>query len=312
MFRKILFSLLLISALFLFGSLPVSALQQTAVREELTVIDDLDREVTVSLPLQSVVSLAPSITETLCALGLCDELVAVDIQSNYPEQVAEAQIISGYDGVINYEMILSLEPELVVVAEIIGVDKVKELEGLGLNVFYIKNPTSLDELFPYIEKISKVIGKEDEAAILCADLQERLDAVDEVSAKAETAPLVFYELDATEPSKPWTTTSGTFIDEIITRAGGKNIAADLKGEWIQISLEELIDRNPEIIILGDSNYGVTPETVNERVGWDSIQAVTDGNLFPLDSDIISRPGPRLIDAYELIAVMIHPELYTAE
>ena len=290
-------------------AMPVSAVRDTDVAEKITVTDDLDRKITLELPLESVVSLAPSVTEIVCALDLCDKLIGVDVASNYPEEVTKKAIVTNYDMSINKELILSLDPELVIISELTAVDQVKQLEDMGLTVYYLKNPKTLDDLDSYFMKVGEVTGHEEQAEELIAEMKNRIAVVDEMIAGATTHPLVFYELDATDVSKPWTASSGTFIDELITRAGGKNVAADLKGEWVQISLEALIRSNPEIIILGDSNYGITPESVIERPGWDVLSAVKNKKIYPINSDIGSRPSPRLVDALEILAGYIHPELF---
>lgn len=290
-------------------AMPVSAVRDTDVAEKITVTDDLDRKITLELPLESVVSLAPSVTEIVCALDLCDKLIGVDVASNYPEEVTKKAIVTNYDMSINKELILSLDPELVIISELTAVDQVKQLEDMGLTVYYLKNPKTLDDLDSYFMKVGEVTGHEEQAEELIAEMKNRIAVVDETIAGATTHPLVFYELDATDVSKPWTASSGTFIDELITRAGGKNVAADLKGEWVQISLEALIRSNPEIIILGDSNYGITPESVIERPGWDVLSAVKNKKIYPINSDIGSRPSPRLVDALEILAGYIHPELF---
>ena len=146
--------------------------------------------------------------------------------------------------------------------------------------------------------------------LLVADLKNRVETVVTTLADVEQSPSVFYELDATEPSNPWTTGSGTFIDYIISMAGGENAAAALQGDYAQISAEELIAINPEIILLADAIDGVTtPESVTERPGWKVIAAVQNGSIFPVDPNMMSVPGPRLVDALEETAKLIHPELF---
>ncbi|MEN6524761.1 MAG: ABC transporter substrate-binding protein, partial [Anaerolineaceae bacterium] len=131
---------------------------------------------------------------------------------------------------------------------------------------------------------------------------------DELIATTSTRPLVFYELDATEPTKPWTAGPGTFVDQLITRAGGENLGGSLDGAWVQISQEALIINDPEIIVMGDSIYGITAEQVAERAGWENLKAVTDGQIYPFDDDLASRPGPRLVDGLIELARIIHPEI----
>jgi iron complex transport system substrate-binding protein len=129
-------------------------------------------------------------------------------------------------------------------------------------------------------------------------------------AGVQERPLVFYELDSTDPNAPWTPGPGTFIDTLIGMAGGQNVGSVLASDWAQISLEELLKQNPDLILLGDANYGnVTPEQVAAREGWDNLQAVKDGKVYPFDDNLVSRAGPRLVDGLEALAKLLHPELF---
>ena len=122
-------------------------------------------------------------------------------------------------------------------------------------------------------------------------------------------PSVFYELDATEPAKPYTAGPGSWHDTFIKLAGGVNVAAGASSPWVQFSMEELVKSNPDLIILGDSSWGVTADAVKARPGWGSIKAVKSGAIYPIDNNLISRPGPRVVDGLEAIARIIHPELF---
>jgi iron complex transport system substrate-binding protein len=123
-------------------------------------------------------------------------------------------------------------------------------------------------------------------------------------------PKVFYEVDATEPASPWTAGPDTFIDEMITLAGGQNVGAVLPDQYAQISLEQLVAEDPDVIVLGSATYGgQTPELVAQRPGWQDIQAVANGTVYTFDDNLVSRPGPRVVDGLETLARLIHPELF---
>jgi iron complex transport system substrate-binding protein len=128
-------------------------------------------------------------------------------------------------------------------------------------------------------------------------------------AKASQKPTVFYELDGTDPTKPWTAGPGSFIDAMLTLAGGMNIGAGLKDQYAQISSEELVAQNPDVILLGDAPYGVTVESVGQRAGWKAIKAMKNNAVYTFDDNLVSRPGPRLIDGLETLAKLLHPELF---
>jgi len=120
---------------------------------------------------------------------------------------------------------------------------------------------------------------------------------------------VFYEIDATDPAKPYTYGPGTFGDLLIARAGGSNIGGELTDAYPQISLEQIVVSNPSIILLGDSMYGVSAESVTVRPGWETIAAVKSSQIFPIDDNLISRPGPRLVEGLEVLAKLLHPGLF---
>ena len=299
------FSVLLISVFCAYA-------QETMTVETVTFTDDLQREVTVPVPLTSVVTLAPSLTETLAYLGAEDLITAVDINSDFPESISELPRITGWDMSVNYEELTALEPDLILASEMTSLETISSMEDLGLNVFCIKNPADFPELFESILMIGELIGKTPEAEELTAALSDRAAEIEAAAAEAEDKPLVFYEIDATDPAKPWTAGKGTFISKLIQMAGGVNLGDELDGEWIQISLEALLKADPQIILLGDSMYGSTAEAASQRTGWSEISAVKSGKLFEFDDNLVTRPGPRLVEGFELIAQMIHPELFNSD
>src|SRR5215212_6823565 len=301
MLRKLLLFTLLISLLAACSSLsPASG--------NLTFTDGLGREVTLNGPAQRVVSMAPSNTEILYAIGAGDQVVGRDALSDFPETAkAVADIGSTFDA-LNTELIVSLKPDLVLAAEINTPEQVKQLEDLGLTVYYLKNPLTLEEMYSNLEIVAQLTGHQEETATLIESLKARVAAVDEKIAPISSRPNVFYELDGTDPAKPYTAGKGTFITQLIERAGGHNIASDLDG-YPQLSLEQVVAADPSFIILGDSAYGVTPESIAARPGWENLSAVKNNQVFPFDDNLVSRPGPRLVDAREQLAKLLRPELF---
>jgi iron complex transport system substrate-binding protein len=188
-------------------------------------------------------------------------------------------------------------------------DLVASLEKLGLTVYSLSNPKTFEELYKNLEIVAQLTGHEKEAAELNKSLKARVAAVDEKIKPVSSRPVVFFELDATEPLAPWTAGPGTFIDQLIVRAGGVNVGAKLEGDWAQISSENLVLANPQIIFLGDALYGGTVESVKARSGWDVISAIKNDAIYPFNPDLASRPGPRLVDALEEMAKLLHPELF---
>jgi len=275
----------------------------------LVFVDDLGNTIEFADYPQRIVSLSPSTTEILFAIGAGDKVVGRDDYSVYPDEALKVTSVGALWSDLPTEAILALEPDLVVAAQIISEDQVQALRDLGLNVYWQANPTSYEDLWENLRNFGKLTGHENETEALIVELDARVKTVQEEVAPLSDHPTVFYELDATDPSAPWTTGAGTFIDYIIANAGGSNAVSAVEGDYIQISTEELIAANPDVILLADAPYGVTPEAVAERPGWDAITAVANGALYPIDPNIMSVPGPRLVDALEETAKILHPEVF---
>src|SRR5574341_181386 len=154
-------------------------------------------------------------------------------------------------------------------------------------------------MYENLRTVARLVGHEGEAETLIEGLSTRVAGIDEKVANVTDQPLVFYELDGTDPNAPWTSGPGTFIDLLLAKAGGTNLGNSLGSAWVQISVEELIAKNPDIILLGDFTYGgVKPEDVIARPGWGAITAVQNQRVYPFDDNPVSRPGPRMVDGLE--------------
>jgi iron complex transport system substrate-binding protein len=302
MFRKFILLNLLISLL------SACAPQATPTAAALTFTDGLSRPVTLKGPAQRIVSLAPSNTEILFAIGAGKQVVGRDQVSDFPEEAKAVTDIGSTFDALNTELIVAQKPDLVLAAEINTPEQVKQLENLGLTVYYLKNPTTLEGMYDNLMLVAQMTGHTDEAAKLVDSLKVRVEAVDKKIAPLNARPGVFYELDGTDPAKPYTAGKGTFITLLIARAGGSNIASDIDG-YPQMSLEQVVAADPAFIILGDARYGVTPESIAQRPGWADLSAVKNGHVVPFNDDLVSRPGPRLVDALEELAKLIRPEMF---
>jgi len=275
----------------------------------LTFTDGLGREITLEGPAQKVVSLAPSNTEILFAVGAGSQVIGRDEFSDYPEEAKSIESVGGSFGEYNAEAIVALEPDLVIAAEINPPELVKKLEDLGLTVYYLKNPLTLEEMYINLEIVGQLTGHD--VTELVDSLKARVAAVDEKIAPLSSVIPVFYEIDASDPTKPYTYGPGTFGDLLISRAGGVNLATSvgITDPYPQVSLEQIVATNPYVIILGDSMWGVTPESVKARAGWDTLDAVLNDRVYPFDDNLISRPGPRLVDGLEQLAKLLRPGLF---
>jgi len=301
--RKLIF-LLLALTLILAACAPAAGPASSGM----TFTDGLGRTVTLPAAAQKVVSMAPSTTEILFAIGAGPQVVGRDEFSDYPVEAKSLPSIGGSMGQYSYEQVAALKPDLVLASEINTPEQVKALEDLGLTVYYLSNPKSLEDLYTNLATVAQLTGRETEAAALVESLKARVKAVDDKLVGVTEKPIVFYEIDASDPNKPYTTGPGTFIDLLIARAGGQNLPG-LTDAYPQVSLEQIVLANPAIILLGDALYGTTPESVAGRPGWSKIAAVTTNRVLPFDDNLVSRPGPRLVDGLEALAQAIHPELY---
>ena len=271
-----------------------------------TIADDLGRKVYISGIPQRIVSHVPSITETIFALGLGEKVVGVSDYCDYPEEARLKPSIGDYFNP-SVESIVELDPDLVLTDG--HSESIKQLDSLGITYMVI-DPKDIDGIFKDIELLGKVTGTEKEAEKLIKDMQKRISYV---TAQVEDVSRlkVFYIIDATDPSNPWTAGPGSLIDSLITMAGGENIAAKAQGAWVQFSLEAVVASDPEIIIL-PVKHGTaftSPEALKEHPAWRETTAVKEGRIFTIDADLVDRSGPRIVQGLEEIARIIHPELF---
>lgn len=274
----------------------------------LTLIDDLDRQVTVEAVPQRIISLLPSNTEILFAVGAGDQVVGVTSYCTYPPQATTREQVGGITNKsLSLESIVALEPDLVLASgsqdEIIPL-----LEQSGLVVMALK-PATLDDIYANIDLVGRVTGHLEQATALTADMRRRVEAVRaKVAAIPDSRqPAVFYEVwdDPLMTAGP-----NTFIGQMVDIAGGHSIFADIKEDWPQVSAEVIVERNPEVII-GPSSHGsaLIAEKIATRPGWANIKAVQNNRIYLLDSDMVSRPGPRVVDVLEEIARDLYPDLF---
>ena len=237
---------------------------------------------------QRIVSLAPTHTETLFAIGAGPQVVAVDDQSNYPADALAVQTdLSGFTP--NVEAIAAYEPDLVVTS---GDDTLTaQLEAVGLTVWAGPSATTFDEAYAQIEQLGAATGHIAEAAELVGQMQTDLEALAGSLPTSEVPLTVFHELS----TDGYSASSATFIGQVYALFGLRNIAdaAEDASGYPQLNAETIIQANPDLIFLADTKCcGESAETVAARDGWDQITAVRDGNVFAMDDDVASRWGPR--------------------
>jgi iron complex transport system substrate-binding protein len=275
----------------------------------ITVTDGLGRHITIEALPQRIVSLAPSDTEWLFAIGAGEKVVGVTLYDNYPPQVQRIARVGGYVAkTISVEKILSLKPDLVFSRGHIQKAVIEALERLGIAVVATE-PQDFDEIYAAIVLMGQLTGQVQQAAQVVAAMQQR---VARIRQKVETlAPAqrvtVFYKA-YDEPLL--TAGPSTFIGQMITMAGGINIFSDLTETYPQVSAEEVLRRNPAIILGPASRSAPLSSTwTTQHPGWSRIDAIQHRRFYLLDDDLISRPGPRLAEGLEVMVKTLYPDLF---
>ncbi|MBI4885281.1 MAG: ABC transporter substrate-binding protein [Actinobacteria bacterium] len=247
---------------------------------------------------QAIISLSPSATEMLFAIGAGDQVIAVDEYSDYPAAALEGQHdLSGFEP--NVEAIAALAPDLVVME---SPSIQPQLEALGIAVFIGAAPTNFDDLYAQMEQLGAATGHIGEAAQLVGEMQADIDAA--VAAAGTTEALTFYhELDNTY----FSVTRNTFIGQVYALFGLDNIAdgAEAGNDYPQLNAEYIIAAAPDLIFLADTKYSSeSADTVAARAGWEAIPAVADGHVVAMDDDIASRWGPRIVDYVKAVSAAL--------
>jgi iron complex transport system substrate-binding protein len=276
-----------------------------------------------------IVSLSPSNTEILFAVGAGPKVVGVTDYCNYPHELKariEAEELTRVGGYWNpsIETIMALKPDLVLVSTAKCTVKTNEckincsrrceltikvaaqLRRLGLNVLTL-GPHSMNDVLDNILLVGNATGNAAEASKFVENLRQRIDTIVKKSKASPLRPKVYFEVW----NDPYmSVSSGTWIGDLINLAGGANIFGKAVSEWPIIDAEDIIQRNPDIIafpvIPGVPRFWGSFENVKKRSGWEHIKAVRNGNLYEIPRDYISRPGPRLVEALEMLEKIIHP------
>jgi len=274
--------------------------------EGFTVVDDYGRTVTLESVPERIVSIAPSPTEILFAIGAGPQIVGVDNYSDYPAETANLTKVGDYT--LNLETIISLQPDLIVGGDLVPLAQLEQLESQGIPYVLLADRT-LEDVLKTIRLAGVITGHVTEADQVAAALSERIDAVKAKTLAPDVVkPRVYIEYD--EFMGLWTYGPGSFGDDLITVAGGLNIAHNTSSEYPMVESEFVIAQNPEIIVYTTGPWSTLSEdTYLNRPGWDTIDAVIDSNIHDMDANLLSRYGPRIVDCLEQLAKIIHPELF---
>jgi iron complex transport system substrate-binding protein len=279
--------------------------------QPVTVTDDFGVRVAIAQEPRRIVSLAPANTEILFALGLGDRVVGVTDYCNYPAEAQEKPKVGGYS-TVNIERVVAAKPDLVLAAYGNTEEVVNHLRNLGLTVVAL-NPDSLQGTLRDIVLVGEATGRTAEAADLKNSMQTRIDAVTAAVGTTSERPTVMH---AVWYDPIWVSGNATFQNELITLAGGKNAFPDIEG-WQIVTMERFITTNPEIILvnsgtgMGESGNDMIYRYFMNEPRFAKMKAIQDNRVYIVDSDIIDRGGPRIVDALEDVAADIHPDLFQA-
>jgi iron complex transport system substrate-binding protein len=267
--------------------------------------DEVGREVTFPFPPKRIVSLAPNITEILFSLGLDEEIVGVSIHCNFPEKAKTKVRVGSYIS-LDFEKITSLKPDLIIAT---GAGNTREmvdrLEKLGFQT-YVIYPKNFNDILKSIGHIGGVVNREKEARGIIEGLRKRSQRVIELT-KGLPRPKVFIQIG---DAPIVTVGKGSFADDLIRLAGGENIAGKEKEVYPRFGMEEILKRSPEVIVISSMNpKGDYQKILEEWNRWKTIPAVKNGRIHLIDSDLLDRPSPRIIDGLEELVRVLHPEKF---
>lgn len=266
----------------------------------LTIRDQLGVMLTLTGPPKRIVSMIPSDTETVCALGACDRLVGVDALSDWPATVASLPRLGDANDP-NLERLVALKPDLVLTDEYSGLaDRVRRL---GIPV-YAGTPQTYAQALDFLEAMGRLLDRQAAAAVVRGHIEGQVAAV--ASEVAGLPPVsVFVELDGT----PYSVGPTSYLGTLLAKAGGRTIVRASMGQYPQVDPEFVVQQDPQVVLLMDAPYGETVAAAEARPGWAGLSAVKSGRVVALDLrqvDLLSRAGPRMGDAVSLLARLLHP------
>lgn len=268
------------------------------------VVDDQGHEIALAKAPVRIVSLAPSITELLFAIDLGERVVGVTEYCNYPEAASQVERVAGYS-TLNAEKIISMRPDLVIAARGNDPEGLRTLRDLGIPVFGLAN-NSVADIIASLPRLGALTGQQAPAARIAQSLRRRVDAVAQ-RVSGLPRPLVMWGYIG-DPI--YTAGQGSAIDDVITRAGGDNAGRRAGTGWPQVSLETVVGWSPEVWLVslsgGMQDMAAELERLREIDGWRDLPAIRDNRLVHIDGDLLSRAGPRLVDALEQLAAALHP------
>lgn len=274
----------------------------------LTLTDALDNEVVIEEEPKTIVSLIPSNTEIVYELGLGEKVVGLSDYDNYPEETANVEKVGGME--FNVEKIVSLNPDIVLAHEssaLAAEAGLTQLKDAGITVFVVNDAVNFEEVYETINLIGQMTGTTEEAEALTADMKAKLDEIKEKAATVTEKKKVFVEVSPAPDI--YTPGKNTFMDIMLQVINAENAAGDLDG-WASIDQESIVERNPDVIITTYGYYSEDPVgQVTSREGWADMTAVKNKQVVDVHSDLVTRPGPRLVEGVEELAKAVYPEVF---
>lgn len=270
-----------------------------------TVKDGLGEDVTIKAEPKKIVSLIPSNTEIAYALGLGDKIVGVSDFDNYPEDVKTKTKIGGME--FNVEKIISLKPDLVLAhasSAHNSRDGLKQLKDAGITVLVVNDAKSFDDVYASIELIGKATGASDKAKQVIDEMKEKLAQIQEKAKQIPADKQANVWIEVSPPPQLYTAGKGTFMDEMLQLISAKNVAGSLEG-WPMVTEEKAVAYKPDVII---TTYGGAKQ-VFARAAWKDVPAVKNKRVYDVNTDLVSRPGPRLVEGVEELAKAIYPDVF---
>jgi len=266
--------------------------------------DAVEREVVIDTVPIRIVPLAPSLTEILYYLGLGDRVAGVTSYSYYPPEALKKPQIGAYND-LNIERIITLHPDLVIGTKDGNNPGIVDLLEQAKIPTYIVNPRNVVEVIETVRVVGSLCGVEERAEELAKGLTERLRRINKAVERQEK-PLVFLQINL---HPIMSVNKNTFHQDIISIAGGINMTADSGINYPRISIEEVLKRKPQVLIISSMDRGGEFEKARQEwLKWRTIPAAMDGRVYLIDSDLIDRPSPRIMDGIEIMAKLIHPEV----
>ena len=268
-------------------------------------MDEVGREVTLPFPPKRIVSLAPNSTEILFSLGLDEEIVGVSTHCNFPGKARSKVRVGSYIR-LDFEKIASLNPDVIIATGAGNTrDMVDRLGKLGFQT-YVIYPKNFRDILQSIAHIGQVLNREKEAGAIIEGMRKRSERVIKLT-KGLPRPKVFIQIG----DVPIVTVGrGSFADDLIRLAGGENIAGKEKEVYPRLGMEEILKRSPEVIVISSmSPTADYQKAIQEWTRWKTIPAVRNGRIHLIDSDLLDRPSPRIVDGLEELARVLHPERF---